>query len=76
VQEQGGEAGEDRGGSVRGFVATHPWITALFAACALAGAVAGVLYLPEDWSLARRLAAGALAGTGSALLVTAPRLIG
>jgi hypothetical protein len=61
---------------VRGFAATHPWITALFAVCALAGAVAGALYLPEDWPLARRLAAGAVAGAGSALLVTATRLIG
>jgi hypothetical protein len=73
---EGGEPVEDPGGTARSFAATHPWITALFAVCAVAGAVAGAVYLPEDWSLARRLAAGALAGTGSALLVTASRLIG
>jgi hypothetical protein len=51
-------------------------IAALIAACTLAGAVAGAVYLPDDWSLARRIAAGAVAGAGSALLVTATRLIG
>jgi hypothetical protein len=60
----------------RSFAASHPVITALLIGCALAGAAAGALLLPDDWSLARRIAAGAVAGAGSALLVTATRLIG
>jgi hypothetical protein len=67
-----GSGGEGR----RSFVESHPVIAALIAACTLAGAVAGAVYLPDDWSLARRIAAGAVAGAGSALLVTATRLIG
>ena len=70
------DRGEGAGGDARGFVASHPVIAALIAACALAGAAAGAVYLPDDWSLARRIAAGAVAGAGSALLVTATRLIG
>lgn len=60
----------------RGFVARHPVISAVFAVLTIAGAVAGALYLPGEWSLARRLAGGAVAGAGTALFVTATRLIG
>ena len=73
MQDRPGEPPE-RG--ARGFVASHPVIAGLFAVCTLSGAVAGAVYLPDEWSLARRLAAGAVAGAGSALIVSATRLIG
>jgi len=57
-------------------VRRHPVITGLMLACTLAGAIAGALYLPEEWAMARRLAAGAVAGAGVALLCTAPKMLG
>jgi hypothetical protein len=73
MQERERREGTD---DARGFLASHPVIATLIAVCALAGAAVGAAYLPDDWSLARRIAAGAVAGAGSALLVTATRLIG
>ena len=40
------------------------------------GAILGGIFLSEDWSMARRIAAGAVAGAGVALLTTAPRIVG
>jgi hypothetical protein len=50
-------------------VREHPLLTASLVAAAAAGMVIGVVYLPAEWALARRLAAGAIAGAGSWLLV-------
>ena len=61
---------------LRSFVREHPVITALFVGCTLAGAVLGEVYLPEEWSALRRIAAGAVAGAGVALTVTATKMIG
>jgi len=49
--------------------------TALFAVCILAGAVAGVRYLPDDFSLLRRLLGGAIGGGGIAFLMTATKML-
>jgi hypothetical protein len=49
--------------------------TALFAVCIVGGAVAGVHYLPEDYSLLRRLLGGALSGGGIAFLMTATKML-
>jgi hypothetical protein len=38
--------------------------------------VLGALYLTQDWSLARRLAAGAVGGAGVGFLCTATKMIG
>jgi len=54
----------------------HPIITATLLGCTLAGAVLGFYLLTEDWSVARRLAAGAIAGAGTGLLMTATKMIG
>ncbi len=54
----------------------HPVISSILAACTLAGIVLGALYFPAEWSLARRLAAGALSGGGVAFLITAPKMLG
>lgn len=64
------------GGGWHGVVARHPVITATMVLCTLAGAAAGVVWLSGDWSLARRLAAGAVAGAGTGLLLTATKMIG
>jgi hypothetical protein len=45
-------------------------------ACTVAGAVAGITLLAEDWTLARRLAAGAVAGAGCGLIVVTTRMVG
>ena len=54
----------------------HPVITATLLGCTLLGAVLGFYLLTDDWSVARRLAAGALAGAGTGLLMTGTKLIG
>ncbi|UCE87585.1 MAG: hypothetical protein JSU66_07685 [Deltaproteobacteria bacterium] len=54
----------------------HPVITATIAGCTLAGAVLGLQFLTGDWSVARRIAAGGVAGAGTGLLITATRMLG
>ena len=51
-------------------------ITATLLGCTLAGAVLGCYLLTDDWSIARRLAAGAIAGAGTGLLMTGTKMIG
>ena len=45
-------------------------------ACALVGATTGFFLLPEEWIVARRIAAGAVAGAGVGLTLTATKMIG
>jgi hypothetical protein len=54
----------------------HPLITGVIATAIVAGAVLGAIYLSQDWTLVRRLAAGGVAGGGCGLLLTAYRIIG
>jgi len=54
----------------------HPVITGTIAGLALVGAVLGLLFLSEDWSAPRRALAGAVAGAGTGLVITASRLYG
>jgi hypothetical protein len=51
-------------------------VAGTLAACTLAGAVLGLVYLTGEWSAARRLAAGAVAGAGVGLLLTATKMLG
>jgi hypothetical protein len=44
--------------------------------CTVLGAALGAVYLGDDWSLARRIAAGGAAGAGIGLLFTATKMIG
>ena len=60
--------------SLAQLVRRHPVIGAIFVLCTLGGALLGALYLPEEWSSARRLAGGALAGAGIAVFLTVTRL--
>jgi len=72
------EAREDEatGRGLRGFVAQHPVITATLLGCTVIGAVLGVALLTGEWSVPRRLFAGAVAGAGAGLLVTATKMLG
>ena len=54
----------------------HPVITGIMIGCALIGAVSGILLLPEEWMLVRRIAAGTVAGGGIGLTITATKMIG
>jgi hypothetical protein len=67
---------EPTAGGVWGFVAQHPVITATLVGCTVIGAVLGVALLTGEWSVPRRLLAGAVAGAGTGLLVTATKMLG
>ena len=71
-------SGKSRAGleSLSELVREHPVITAVLATLAIGGAVLGGLYLPPEWSVLRRLAAGALSGAGIGFFIVATRLIG
>jgi Kef-type K+ transport system membrane component KefB len=57
-------------------IVDHPVISGVFVACIVIGALLGAFYLTSDWSLARRVAGGAVSGAGVALIVTATRIVG
>lgn len=60
-----------------------PWLgdagtkmaAAALVACVVGGAIAGGIYLSDEWHIARRVAGGAVAGFGSWLLVMVGRVI-
>jgi hypothetical protein len=69
----------ERAAEIRGLkaaIAAHPVIFGVIIACISIGAVLGVLLLADEWSLARRIAAGVVGGAGVGILITAPRIIG
>lgn len=55
---------------------THPVITSVMVSCIVLGAIGGMMLLTGDWSLARRLAAGMVAGGGVGILVCGTKMIG
>lgn len=65
---------QDSAGGVRALVRQHPVITSVLLGCTLVGAALGAWLLTQDWSLARRLAAGAVSGAGVGLLLTATKM--
>jgi len=48
----------------------HPVVSAVIVSCTIAGTVAGVLYLPTEWTLLRRAGGGAAGGAGVGFLFT------
>jgi hypothetical protein len=60
--------------SLGAFVRRHPVISATLVATTALGALLGAVYLTGEWSLARRIAAGAVAGAGTGLLLTATKM--
>jgi hypothetical protein len=58
------------------FIRHHPVIAATLVGCTVAGAVLGFALLTPEWSAAHRILAGAVAGAGSGLLITAPKMYG
>ncbi|MDH3210982.1 MAG: hypothetical protein OEM05_00685 [Myxococcales bacterium] len=69
------QGGAPRGRGVRRVVAQHPVITVALLGCTAIGAVLGVALLTGEWSVIRRALAGAVAGAGAGLFVTATRLL-
>jgi len=64
------------GSLLRGGIREHPWITVVMVGGVLIGAAAGYVYLTEEWSALRRLAAGAVGGFWVSFLLTATRMMG
>ena len=60
--------------ALRSFLGRHPVVSTTLLATTLLGAVAGAVFLTGDWSLARRILAGAVAGAGTGLLLTATKM--
>lgn len=54
----------------------HPVITAVMLGCMALGPVLGVLLLPEDWAMWRKILGGLVGGAGVGLMITAPRIVG
>jgi hypothetical protein len=71
-----GDAEPRHAAGVAAALRRHPVIVAVMLVCTVAGAVLGALYLTGDWSLARRLAAGTIAGAGVGFLMTATKMVG
>lgn len=69
-------APESRSPGALGFVRRHPVIVGTLVGCTLLGAALGGFGLTEEWSVARRIAAGALGGAGCGLLMTGTKWIG
>lgn len=67
---------QDESLSLRSLLRDHPIVSAILLTCTVSGAVLGAVYLSADWHLARRLAAGAVAGAGTGLLFTFNKLYG
>jgi hypothetical protein len=61
---------------VWGALRRHPAISGVLVGCTLAGAVLGFYLLTGEWSAARRIVGGAVAGAGVGLLMTATKLTG
>jgi hypothetical protein len=57
-------------------VRANPGITAFNVLCLCIGLAMALTHLPAEWSLARRLTAGALSGVGGGLVITANRMLG
>ncbi|MDX1648260.1 MAG: hypothetical protein R3263_00265 [Myxococcota bacterium] len=62
--------------SVLGAVRAHPVVTAVMVLCTLTGALLGPELLTEEWSLARSVLAGTLAGARTGLLLPATKMLG
>jgi len=60
--------------SLGAFVRRHPVICSTLVATTALGAVLGAFLLTGEWSLARRIAAGAVAGAGTGFLLTATKM--
>jgi len=71
VPDQGARLG---GVGLVAFARRHPVVAGTLAAATLLGAVAGAFLLSGEWSLAHRIAAGAVAGLGTGLLLTATKM--
>jgi len=58
-----------------GALTRHPVIAGTLITCTVLGAALGFDLLAGDWSAVRRIAAGAVAGGGVGLLITATKML-
>jgi hypothetical protein len=58
-----------------GVLARHPVIAGTLVGCTVLGAALGFYLLEGTWSVVRRIAAGAVAGGGVGLLITATKML-
>jgi hypothetical protein len=56
-------------------VRQHPVISTILIGSTLLGAVLGAFLLTGEWSLARRIAGGAVAGAGTGMLITMTKML-
>jgi len=57
-------------------IKAHPWITGIFIFCVFLWVGLAFIFLPEDWSNVRKIAAGVIWGLFCAGIVTATRTVG
>ena len=61
---------------LRDVARANPFVTGVLVVCLVVGVALGITVLPPEWSIARRVAAGAVSGAGVGLMITAARMIG
>ena len=54
---------------------SKPYVFGLSICVFLVGFFCGLIFMPEDWPLWRKICAGALTGVGSALILISNRII-
>ncbi len=64
------------GSSTRSAIGRHPVMVIVLLAFTVLGAAAGYYLLTEDWSVLRRIIAGAIGGLGAGFILTVSRMIG
>ena len=57
-------------------IKAHPWITGIFVFCVFLWIGLALVFLPEDWSIIRKISAGIIWGLFCAGIVTATRTVG
>ncbi len=62
--------------SVFAGIKAHPWITGIFIFCVILWTVIAIVFLPEEWAMIRKVAAGLIWGLFCAIIVTATRTVG
>ena len=73
---EGTEASEQSSSSLIQALRRHPWIIVFNVMCLAIGLFLALEHLPTEWSLVRRLTAGALSGISIGLVITANRMLG
>lgn len=70
------ESNEDDELNWKRLLGKHPIMVSVFIGSGVLGAVLGYYFLPDDWSLWRKLVGGALVGSFHGLLIIFSRMAG